>query len=444
VKCGSSHETTNAGSFVVPVLSENCAHRFSPSLLCGRPVVKVQHAAQALPATNHTVAIGSLQGLNELVPDALMIPLRVIVRHELRHGAPKVALAKEQYAVQALLFDRSHEPLCVGITVRRAHCCPDDPDALPFKEPTTARLLCLANIAAVQEPLTLVSPIATLRAMRDVSRRCAAVRSASSTRGDLLLESLALRHQLSVLARSNRRFRPSDRLFWLLLRWLWPRWREALVLVQPATIDRWHRDGFRQCWRRSRRPGRPRIDSLWRDLIRRLAAQNCLWGAPRIHGELLKLGIAVSERTVSLYLRGRPTTRSQTWRTFLANHLGHETFSSLRMSSDPDGDNVVVDGLSPVVPASAVVTRCVVRLHALAACGLASFAPTRVSWRTPRSRSRSRPDRHAKTQRPGPAGQLRLQLASRRTGRNSFVRAAAATEGSVRPLAPPRDRHRQF
>src|SRR4029453_10805653 len=98
---------------------------------------------------------------------------------------------------------------------------------------TAFRLLCLANIAAVQEPLTLVSPIATLRAMRDVSRSCAAVRSASSTRGDLLLESLALRHQVSVLARSNRRFRPSDRLLWLLLRWLWPRWREALVLVQP-------------------------------------------------------------------------------------------------------------------------------------------------------------------------------------------------------------------
>jgi hypothetical protein len=130
--------------------------------------------------------------------------------------------------------------------------------------------LCLANIAAGQKLLTLVSPIATLRAMRDVSRSCAAVQSASSTRGDLLLESLALRHQLSVLARSNRRFRPSDRLLWLLLRWWWPRWRKALVLVQPATVDRWHRAGLRRCWRGfSRRPGRPRIDSTCRDLIRR-------------------------------------------------------------------------------------------------------------------------------------------------------------------------------
>ena len=99
------------------------------------------------------------------------------------------------------------------------------------------------------------------------------------------------------------------------------------MLVQPATVDRWHREGFRRWWRRrSRRPGRPRIDSPCRDLIRRMAAANCLWGAPRIHGELLKLGIAFSERTVSRYLRGRPTTRSQTWRTFFANHLADRTF----------------------------------------------------------------------------------------------------------------------
>src|SRR5262245_64850307 len=131
--------------------------------------------------------------------------------------------------------------------------------------------------------------------MRDVFRTSAAARSAPATRRDLLLETLALRHQLSVLARSNRRFRRSDRLFWLLLRWLWPGWREPLVLIQPATVDRWHREGFRRCWRRrSRRPGRPRIDLPCRDLIRRMAAENCRWGAPRIHGELLKLGIVRS------------------------------------------------------------------------------------------------------------------------------------------------------
>jgi len=91
---------------------------------------------------------------------------------------------------------------------------------------------------------------------------------------------------------------PNRRLLWVLLRWLWPRWREARVLVQPATVDRWYREGVRLCWRRrEERPERPCIDSSCRDLIRRMAAENCLWGAPRIHGELLKLGIVVSERT---------------------------------------------------------------------------------------------------------------------------------------------------
>jgi putative transposase len=152
-----------------------------------------------------------------------------------------------------------------------------------------------------------------LRAMRHVVGTVTAIRFALSTRRDLLLEMLALRHQLAVLARSNRRFRPRDRLLWLILRRMWPRWRDALVLVQPATVDRWHRDRFdRRWWLRSRRPGRPRIDSHCRDLIGRLAEENRLWGAPRIHGELLKLGIVVSERTVSRYLRGRPKRSSQT------------------------------------------------------------------------------------------------------------------------------------
>lgn len=132
-----------------------------------------------------------------------------------------------------------------------------------------------------------------------------AIQLALSARRDLLLEMLALRHQVAVLARSNRRFRPSDRLLWLILRRLWPQWRVALVLVQPATVDRWCRDRInRRWWRRSRRPGRPRINSQCRELIGRLAEENHLWGAPRIHGELLKLGIVVSERTVSRYHRG--------------------------------------------------------------------------------------------------------------------------------------------
>jgi putative transposase len=194
--------------------------------------------------------------------------------------------------------------------------------------------------------------------MRDALRTVAAVRLALSTRRELLLESLALRHQLGVLARSNRRFRASDRLLWLLLRRLWPRWREALVLVRPATVDRWRRDGFGRCWRRrSGRAGRPRIDSQSRDLIRRLAAENHLWGAPRIHGELLKLGIAVSERTVSRYLQGRPKARSQTWRTFFANHLSDRAFMPPGASSVATDDDVVVDASGFVVPPGTVVIR---------------------------------------------------------------------------------------
>jgi hypothetical protein len=180
--------------------------------------------------------------------------------------------------------------------------------------------------------------------MRAVIMTRPAAQWAQATRRDLLLEALALRHQLGVLTRSNKRFRSVDRLCWLFLRWFWPRWREALVLIQPATVDRWHREGVRHGWRRrSRRRGRPRIDSTCRDLIWRLAVENCLWGAPRIHGELLKLGITISERTVSRYLRGRPTTRSQTWRTFLANTFGSQTSISPVMFADADDEETFVD-----------------------------------------------------------------------------------------------------
>jgi hypothetical protein len=119
------------------------------------------------------------------------------------------------------------------------------------------------------------------------------------------------------------------------------------MLVQPATVTRWHREGFRACYRHRsrRRPGRPRIDSNLRALIRRMSRENRLWGAPRIHGELLKLGITVSERTVSRYLPHR--ARSQACRTFLANHLGAPPFRSAVTSSDAPGDDVVDAGAFP-------------------------------------------------------------------------------------------------
>ena len=178
-----------------------------------------------------------------------------------------------------------------------------------------------------------------LQPMRDAVRMVAALRSALFTRLDVFCEILALRHQLGVLARSDRRFRAPDRLLRICLQRFWPRWRDALVLVQPATVARWGREGFWGCWRRNsqRRPGRPPIDADIRGLIRHMARENRLWGAPRIHGELLKLGITVSERTVSRYLPDRVTGPSQTWRTFLVNHLGDLIFaSSLRPSEAHD------------------------------------------------------------------------------------------------------------
>jgi hypothetical protein len=214
--------------------------------------------------------------------------------------------------------------------------------------------------------------------MRAVITTDAVLPSAWATRRDLLLETVALRHQLGVLARSNRRFRQADRLLWLCLRWLWPRWREALLLIQPATVDRWGRDGVRRCWRgRSRRrPGRPRIDPASRDLIRRMAAENCLWGAPRIHGELLKLGITISERTVSRYLRGRPMTRTQTWRTFVANHFGAQTFVSPLMFAEADDEDIIVDASGVwILPVPSIAVSCAA-LHGTSVDGGRSLQPS--------------------------------------------------------------------
>src|SRR6266851_3207532 len=121
------------------------------------------------------------------------------------------------------------------------------------------------------------------------------------------LENLALRQQLWVLRRTVRRphLRTSDRLFWVLLAKAWQDWRTALIVVQPDTVVRWHRQWLRRRWtKRSTRtrPGRPNMDAAVRTLVGKMAAANPLWGAPRIHGELGKLGINVSERTVSRFL----------------------------------------------------------------------------------------------------------------------------------------------
>jgi transposase InsO family protein len=105
---------------------------------------------------------------------------------------------------------------------------------------------------------------------------------------------------------------------------LWTDWQRALIIVQPATVIAWHRRGLRLLWtwKSRRRTGRPAVSKEIRNLIRTISQANALWGAPRIHGELLKLGIDVCQATVAKYMVRRPTPTSQTWRTFLANHIG--------------------------------------------------------------------------------------------------------------------------
>ena len=139
------------------------------------------------------------------------------------------------------------------------------------------------------------------------------------------LEIAALRQQIALLKRQVPRpqIRTCDRLFWIALRALWPRWKHALVVVKPATVVAWHRAAFRSYWRwRSRPRGRPRTAAELRALIRTMATEN-RWGAPRIHGELLKLGFRIAERTVSRYLRAvkpRGAHRRGGWKAFLENH----------------------------------------------------------------------------------------------------------------------------
>src|SRR6266516_966782 len=141
----------------------------------------------------------------------------------------------------------------------------------------------------------------------------------------LEVENLFLRHQLNIALRGaphRLRLRGSDRALLVWMTWLWPSLLSLSRVVQPDTILRWHRAGFRAYWRwRSRaRPGRPRVSRELRELIQRMSKENPLWGAPRIHGELLKLGFEIAESTVSKYMIQRRGPPSQTWRTFLRNH----------------------------------------------------------------------------------------------------------------------------
>ena len=154
----------------------------------------------------------------------------------------------------------------------------------------------------------------------------------------LQIENAALRHQLAVLQRQARgrpRLRPVDRLFWTWLCHLWPGWRHALVIVKPDTVLRWRRRGFRLYWRwksRPRGPGRPRIPRAVQELIRQMCRANPTWGAPRIHGELLKLGITIAEATVGCLRRSLLIGQLHPY-----NRGGHEeSHPPVHLSHEPD------------------------------------------------------------------------------------------------------------
>ena len=143
---------------------------------------------------------------------------------------------------------------------------------------------------------------------------------------EIAVENLALRQQLAVMKRQCQRprLRKTERLFWVWLSTIWRNWRKVLLIVRPETVVAWHRQGFRLYWTwisTRKRSGRPSVSPEVKGLIKRMAEANPFWGAPRIHGELLKLGIRISERTVSRLMPRDRKPPSQTWKAFLANHF---------------------------------------------------------------------------------------------------------------------------
>ncbi len=145
-------------------------------------------------------------------------------------------------------------------------------------------------------------------------------------RSNLILENLALRQQLTVQQRTIKRpkLKRKDRIFWAWLSRIWPQWKSALIVVKPETVIKWHRRGFKLYWRWKSRPskvGRPRISKEIRDLLRQMSQENPTWGAPRIQSELKLLGFEIADSTVAKYMIRQKKPPSQTWRTFLKNHV---------------------------------------------------------------------------------------------------------------------------
>ena len=154
----------------------------------------------------------------------------------------------------------------------------------------------------------------------------ASVSASFRSRAALQLEILALRHQIGVLQRSVKRpkLTPADRLLWAWLSTAWRDWRSGAFIMKASTVIGWHRKGFRLFWTwkiRRGKQGRPAVPKEVRELIRTISRENPIWGAPRIYGELLKLGIEIGETSVSKYMVRRRRPPSQTWKTFLDNHV---------------------------------------------------------------------------------------------------------------------------
>ena len=164
------------------------------------------------------------------------------------------------------------------------------------------------------------------------------------SRVTLQAENAVLHHQVEILRRRAPRrvhVTRTDRLFFKLILRLWPKAAGLIRIVHPKTLVRWHREGFRLYWRwRSRkRGGRPKIPKEIRVLVRQMSTENPLWGAPRIHGELLKLGFDISQATVSRHMPKRRPNPDQTWKTFLLNHPPLHVLDRFLGRSDADLSN---------------------------------------------------------------------------------------------------------
>jgi hypothetical protein len=181
----------------------------------------------------------------------------------------------------------------------------------------------------IGDPVTMLELISLLRTLARLFR----------DRRDLMVENLLLRHQLHVALRSHPRpdLKTRDRFFWLVIRRLVPDWKQHLILVQPETVVRWHRQGWRLYWRwrSGRHLGRSRLSPEVRELIATMANENPLWGTERIRGELLKLGIVVSSRsirrTVGVAICDRPARAGAPFLPTMLRRSGPLTSSSSRL-----------------------------------------------------------------------------------------------------------------